>query len=225
MKKWIVKSFSPILAVLGALFLKALGATLRWRMLGLAEKPDFWSAESPKIIAFWHNRQLMMPSFYTVSGGFVSGRVCAISSQHRDGRLIARVNAYLGIESVGGSSTRGGTGAFLGLLQKLKEGCNVGITPDGPRGPIYELKPGVVKLAQKAGVPIYPCACSAESVWTFNSWDRMFLPKPFSRAVVMVGDPIIVPSTAKEEDIPSYKTSLDQGLNQVTTLVDQFKYS
>jgi lysophospholipid acyltransferase (LPLAT)-like uncharacterized protein len=145
-------------------------------------------------------------------------------SRHRDGRIIAKAVSWFGIGSVEGSSTRGGSEATLRLLEKLREKCVVAITPDGPRGPIYKPKDGAVKIAQLSGASIYPAAFSAEKYWKFKSWDQMILPKPFSRAVFVQGEPINVPADASEGELQRYSSMLESGLKAVTESADNFKY-
>ncbi|MFZ9114951.1 MAG: lysophospholipid acyltransferase family protein [bacterium] len=105
-------------------------------------------------------------------------------SQHRDGQLVARVMKCLGIDSIAGSSTRGGREALFKLIALLqRKGSQISIAPDGPNGPQYIVKEGLMRIAQRSGSLIYPTTYSAESYCRFSSWDGMILPKPFSRAV------------------------------------------
>jgi len=143
-------------------------------------------------------------------------------SAHKDGRIVARAMQHLGIHSVAGSSTRGGRRAANELIEHLKEGHHVSITPDGPRGPARNAKNGAVKIAKQAGVQIYPVAASAERCWRFRSWDRMILPKPFSRAVQIIGQPLDIPPEADETDLEQYRRKLELALNQVSDAADNY---
>ena len=112
-------------------------------------------------------------------------------SQHNDGRIAADIVRKLGITSVAGSSTRGGKEALKALKVAIEEGNHVGFTPDGPKGPIYKMKPGAVRLAQLTNAPLYPMTISASNAYIFEkSWDKMLLPKPFSKVTFLVGQQI-----------------------------------
>lgn len=171
---------------LATLILKIYSKTLRLSFIGL-ENLDF---EKPSVFIFWHNRQIFMPLALKVCKKKLNSKklFCMLISQHRDGRIAASIVKKLGVDSISGSSTRGGGKALLALSNVIKHGSHVGITPDGPRGPIYKLKPGAVKLASMTGTPIYPVCISASSFWSFEkSWDKMQLPKPFSKIICKIG--------------------------------------
>jgi lysophospholipid acyltransferase (LPLAT)-like uncharacterized protein len=127
-----------------------------------------------------------------------------------------------GIFSVAGSSSHGGLRAVSVLLAKLRQGSVIAMTPDGPRGPIYKVKSGVIKIAQRSGAPIYPVAIGAERKWVFGSWDRMILPKPFARTVIVMGEPYHVPSKLSEDEFNRCTVELEERLNQVTARADTF---
>jgi len=121
-----------------------------------------------------------------------------------------------------GSSSRGGAQALLALREVLKTGDRVGFTPDGPRGPLQEVQPGVLFLAQKAGVPIVPVAYGARSAWVFGSWDRFLVPTPLNRIVMMYGEPLRV---APHDSLEERAVALQQALNIVTASADAAAHS
>ena len=121
----------------------------------------------------------------------------ALTSTSRDGELIAQFLGRFGIGPVRGSASERGSTALRELIRFLRRGCDVGITPDGSRGPCYEIKPGLVLLAQLSGRRIVPI--SFEYAWRTRSWDRFFIPKPFSRVTFVVGEPFDVVKTATPE--------------------------
>lgn len=199
--------------------LRALLATLRWRVFE-ADKirgTDAWGEMGPRILVIWHNQQIPLPALYFKSkrAGF-RGRVFALISQHRDGRLAADIVRRLGIESVAGSSTRGGRAALSELCKLVSEGHVAVITPDGPKGPIYQLKPGAIKLAQISGAPIYPIAINVASKISLKSWDRLFLPRPFTQAVFLVGEPLHVPAELNEDQFEALRVQLEKNLKLVS---------
>lgn len=211
-----------LIGVLGALFLKAIHRTLRWQNLGKLADPQFWFDSEARILAFWHGRQLLMP-FAKVD--FERQKpLNVLISEHRDGRIIAAIVRRLGIDSVAGSSTRGGSQATRQLIAKLNSGAHIAITPDGPKGPIYCSKPGIIFLASLARKPIYPICYSAQKYWTFGSWDGMILPKPFSKAVRKVGNPIVVPPKISKEDVPRYQLILDEAMEELRRELDSYDY-
>jgi lysophospholipid acyltransferase (LPLAT)-like uncharacterized protein len=139
-----------VLPPLGAWLIRTLGALTSIRYEG-AEIVEKLHRDGRRVVfAFWHNRQLMMPLAYRGSGAYV------LVSRHRDGELIARIAARFGIRAVRGSSTRGGAAALRELIRVGRSGADLAVTPDGPKGPRYVAKLGVVQLAKATGLPIVP---------------------------------------------------------------------
>jgi lysophospholipid acyltransferase (LPLAT)-like uncharacterized protein len=203
--------------VLAAAIIRVLGATIRWERVYLGEVGS-GPAVPPCIFAFWHGRMLMLPRQYRRVRGRRTRGLHMLISRHGDGRLIALAVRLLGINSVAGSSTRGGSRAFLELIRCIQTGADVGITPDGPKGPRYECKEGVVALAQKTGVPIYPVSYSTTRKWQLRSWDGMIIPKPFSRGVLIIGEPILVGS---ESDTGEARRKVQEALHEITERADR----
>lgn len=146
------------------------------------------------IYAFWHSR-MFVPAFTHRGRG-----VGVLSSVHRDGEIMSRTLVRLGFRSVRGSTTRGGAEGLRGLMG-LEGECDLAITPDGPRGPRWEVKPGILFLAGALGLPILPSGILVAPAWELRSWDRFQLPKPFARASVVFGEPMEVagiPATDEE---------------------------
>lgn len=171
--------------VLGAIALRALGATLRVRREEAAVA-RLWAARAPVIYAVWHDRLLLLPYLYGHRGSRV------LASRSRDGELVARWIRRFGLEPVRGSSTRGGGEALRLLTRALRSGYEVVVVPDGPKGPREVLKPGVIALARLTGAPIVPMALGASREWRLRSWDEFRIPKPFARCVMRFGEPIYV---------------------------------
>ncbi|MCM2305125.1 MAG: lysophospholipid acyltransferase family protein, partial [Elusimicrobia bacterium] len=139
------------------------------------------------IYAFWHQRQV----FFTWSHRGVSAAV--LVSQSRDGEMIARTMELSRIDAVRGSSSRGGAAAAREMVEILRSGRDVGITPDGPRGPAREVKEGAVRVAQLSGMPIVPIANALSNrLEIAKAWDRFQVPLPFGRSVVVYGEPVRV---------------------------------
>jgi lysophospholipid acyltransferase (LPLAT)-like uncharacterized protein len=115
---------------------------------------------------------------------------------------------------VRGSSSRGAVGALIGMRRELEHGHSVAFTIDGPRGPRYVAKPGPVLLAKKSGVPVCCFYIHVERAWVLNSWDRMMVPKPFSRAVLYLSSPISVPRDATDEEMNALHQQMQQSLER-----------
>jgi lysophospholipid acyltransferase (LPLAT)-like uncharacterized protein len=107
--------------------------------------------------------------------------------------------------------------AVLDLLKKAEEGSDIGITPDGPKGPRGVCKKGVVILAQKTGLPVYPLTYSTKGRWQLRSWDGMIIPKPFSRGVAIRGEPIFV---GRDDDLDGACSKIQDSLNEITLRAD-----
>ena len=150
-----------------------------------------------------------------------SGRVGMIISQHRDGEFIARAVKRFGVESVRGSTTRGGLAALRGMIRLFRTGANLAITPDGPQGPKHVVQIGAIELARQTGAPILPVTYGASRKKVFGSWDNFIFPLPFSRVVYVWGEPLLVtPDTAREE-LEEKRLLLQERMRQITEEADR----
>jgi lysophospholipid acyltransferase (LPLAT)-like uncharacterized protein len=198
-----------------ATYLRLVHATTRWQRIGVEEAVQIATADgrSSAVACFWHGRMLMMP--FARTGPFAFS---ILISGHRDGRLIARTVARLGIDSVVGSSTRGGTAAALECIERLRRGnAVICITPDGPRGPLMHANPGAVEMARAARVMLVPVSYGVARRRVLRSWDRFVVPLPFGRGVIMCGDPI----EAASLDSEAARALLEQRLNAITAEADR----
>ena len=202
-------------AWLAALFIRVLHATMRIRHEGREELQRLQEQDHNYIIAFWHDQLLMMSYCYT------GKRMAILISQHGDGELIARTLAWLGHESVRGSSTRGGLAALRALVSRLRSGWDIAFTPDGPRGPRWQAQPGVIQAARLSGVPIVPVAFSAHPARRFSSWDKFLLPYPFSRGVFTYGQPVYVARDSTRESQESSRLHLEATLVNLSMKADR----
>ncbi len=165
------------------------------------------------IYAFWHQRQI----FFTWSHRDVDAAV--LVSKSKDGELIARTMELSGIGAVRGSSSRGGAVAAREMVEMLRAGTDVGITPDGPRGPAREVKEGAVRVAQLSGMPIVPIANAlSHRVEVAKAWDRLQVPLPFGRSVVIYGEPVRV---AENDDLAAKAAELKVAIDALTDEADR----
>jgi len=181
--------------------IRLISLTIRWR---LHDPTDVLgrTANRPVIFCTWHNRlALAMPAWRR---HFVSPqpnrRVAAIASASRDGSLVAEILRLFGAQPVRGSSSRRGLHAMIELVEFAKNGFDLAITPDGPRGPLYSVQPGLVSLAQMTSLPILPMSYTLSRKLTVKSWDRFQIPLPFTRCEVQLGDLIEVPRSYRDKE-------------------------
>ncbi|MDR0842647.1 MAG: lysophospholipid acyltransferase family protein [Acidobacteriota bacterium] len=203
------------ISFLGYWVICVIGATLRWRVVGWDKLESVYRAGRRPIMAFWHGR-IFMASYYFRDRGIV-----VMTSRHRDGDYIAEVIGRLGYEAVRGSSTRGGHGATREALEAICGGKDIGFAIDGPRGPRYVAKRGASYIAWKSGHPVLPFNVSAQRKWTLDSWDHFQIPKPFSRVLVEIGEPIYVDAVATKEQLAEYDRQLQSALDDLRLRGDQ----
>jgi lysophospholipid acyltransferase (LPLAT)-like uncharacterized protein len=185
--------------------------TTRWTVDGAADFAPL-AAGRPTVVAFWHEHLPLVPALALLARripGYRATPMHALVSHHRDGRFIGLVIRRFGMDTVLGSSSRGGPGALRNLLGLLMKGDIIGITPDGPRGPRRHIAPGVAQLAALAGVPVLPVAARTARRIQLDTWDRMAIPLPFGRGVVVCGAAILVPRAAWQETLPAISAALD----------------
>jgi lysophospholipid acyltransferase (LPLAT)-like uncharacterized protein len=151
-------------------------------------------------------------------------KIHVLISQHRDGELIARIIERLGFVSVRGSTTRGGTKAIFEMAEKGASGYDVAITPDGPRGPRFKVQLGTIYIAQRSQMPIIPITNAAKSCWTLSSWDGFLIPKPFSKVVILIGEPIYVPLESTPQELEEKREELEKRLVDLTQKADNYFY-
>lgn len=149
------------------------------------------------IVTFWHGELLMQPFNYQKLKP--QGKVSAMISEHKDGEAITKTVEYLGIYSIRGSSTRGGTKALINAIKELKAGDDIAITPDGPRGPRHTIANGIVAISQKTNAKILAFNCKPTKYWQFNSWDKFIVPKPFGTIHFYVSEPFDIANLELEE--------------------------
>ncbi len=204
-------------------------ASLRYGLVGLAgswvvralgaacdgELENRWSPararkRGPVIYAFWHG-WLMVPVFT-----HRRRRIGILISQSDDGEYVARVAANLGFHVIRGSSTRGGEEGFRKLLGYLASGGDVAVTPDGPTGPRYKVKKGIVYLARAAGAAIVPCGVAMDRYWQMGSWDEFRVMKPGAYVLARFGEPIYVPERSNKFEMDQIRAEVENTLNALS---------
>jgi len=198
------------LAWLSSLLIHLIGASLRMTVEdrgNILDQPE----HPPVIIAFWHNRTALMAYFYE---HYCRGRTAlTFISRSRDGQFMADVALRFGIQAVRGSSSRHGISATLAAIRaSTDDKIDLVITPDGPRGPRYEVQPGILRLAQATQRPIVAVTYELKWKWELRSWDRFHVPLPCSACRLITGQPIRVPATATEVELAAIGDRLKAAL-------------
>lgn len=165
------------------------------------------------IYTIWHENMLMVATMRSVVP------ITALISQHRDGELIAQMGHSYGMRTIRGSSTRGGTEAVDEIL-KIRDTSHLIILPDGPRGPRREVKRGLVYLASWTQMPIVPMGVGFTHAWRLKSWDRMAIPKPFSRITCLAGPVIRVPPRAGKAVLDRYHRLVQQSMEEAARVAE-----
>ena len=205
-----------VLATLIASYLRLAYWLSRWTRVDEAIVRRHVDAKRPVIMAFWHGRMLPLLNFWPYAMPMY-----LLSSPHRDGLLMVRTVRHFGVRNIIGSTTRGGTRAFREMVKVVRDGNAMSVTPDGPRGPRMRATLGVVFLAKLTGAPIIPVTYSTTSGRMFRSWDRLLLPTPFGRAVVIFGEPIAVAPDADSAALEAARAALEARLNEMTADADR----
>lgn len=170
-------------AALGAPVAGALASTWRYDVIGQERWDALYEGAPGYACMLWHEALLPLLWWHRRQDAVI------VVSEARDGQYLADFAERIGFRLVRGSSTRGGTRALLAAVRELEAGEVLAVTPDGPRGPRRQIKPGVLAAAQRSGTVVLPVHAEAESAWRLNSWDRFCVPKPFSRIRVAYGSP------------------------------------
>jgi len=199
------------------LLIVAIGSTIRFETEGWANFEAIEAAGKLPIYAFWHDRIFPSTWFFRNRG------IAVITSQSKDGEFIARFIQRLGYGAIRGSSTRGGVGALVEMIKAMRASVPTAFTVDGPKGPRYEAKPGAVLLAKKTGNPIMPFVVECKSFKTIGSWDRLQIPIPFTRAKLMIGEPIYVNADADSGEIEAKRNELQLSLDAMVSAGEKWR--
>ncbi len=198
------------LAWLGAAFIRSYFKLMRIETFGREVETELLARRRDVLYAGWHRGVLYYAYHYRDRHG------AGIISQSRDGEIIAAVCKFLGILGFRGSSTRGGAAALNDLVNYIRAGHIGGFTPDGPVGPPYESKPGIIQLAARTGSPLLAFCWDAWPSHEFNSWDRTILPLPFARLAVLYDRaPLYVPAGLSEDAYEGYRIEFDRRMNHL----------
>ncbi len=170
------------------------------------------------IYSIWHNRlaySLVIYQRYVRE--HTGGReLASLVSASKDGGLLARVLELFGTRPVRGSSSRRGPQALREMVSSAEEGCILAITPDGPRGPCYQVQEGIIGLAQVTALPVIPVSYHLTFKIRMKSWDRFQVPLPFGQCTVRFGEPITVSRSATDEEREQLRLELQKRMMDLT---------
>lgn len=215
-----------IFAIIIYVYLWVVYHTSRWEIRGYDAVLNNANQQKQQIFLFWHGRIAMMSFFKPKNQA-----TYLISSRHRDGQLMSGLMRHFGIQMIYGSSRRagsskdrGGREALIEAIRVLKENAALALTPDGPRGPRMRVGGRVVDMARQTGAEIIPMSFSATNAKLFNSWDRFFLPLPFSKMIYMAAKPITIAPDADEQTIEATRKKIEDDLNALTREADSIAH-
>ncbi len=211
------KWYQRLAAALVVFLIRIGGKTIRFH---LDDRAGYFSGSpAPKMIfAIWHNRLALSALLYQryVQKYAAERRLAAMVSASRDGGLLAKIMEGLGLEPVRGSSSRRGGQALVEMTTCAERGYDLALTPDGPRGPRYEVQEGVITTAQLTGLPIIPVSYHLKWKIRVNSWDGFQIPIPFGRCDVILDKPLSIPREISDEQREMYRKQLEQLLREIT---------
>jgi lysophospholipid acyltransferase (LPLAT)-like uncharacterized protein len=208
----------PVIGWMVWAIIRILGPTIRFEVLGgqiagREYRPDL----PPSIYAFWHRCILAGTWYFRNRGGVL------MNTTNFDGQWTRRVIERLGYQTAQGSSTRGGLRGLAVMAKRLTEGFDSAFTIDGPRGPRYIAKPGPVMLARRSGRPIVLFHIGLERSWTLHkAWDLFQIPKPFTRAVLVIAPPLVVPEDADRERLEQKHQEMQKTLEDLRDLAENW---
>ncbi|MEM6792465.1 MAG: lysophospholipid acyltransferase family protein [Acidobacteriota bacterium] len=211
---------SALLTLLGyalRTLLLSISATLRYEVVSGSERlREIQASREAKVLTFWHDQIFLAVPFLYRDLHRRGLPVTILASLSRDGEMMTRMLRPFGVDIVRGSASRGGLEALRSIHDAVKRrGSSPILTPDGPHGPVHEFKLGVALLAQMTGAPVLPLGFAATRAWRINSWDRLFVPKPFSRVCVVVGDPKELPGRIRSAQLEEERQRLERELIEV----------
>lgn len=197
MAKLLSKERKRLLAVLLVPFI----GSLIIRLLYLTNKKKFHAPENLGddnfIMACWHGELLLIP--YAYLRYKKNPNVKLFISEHFDGELIAKTLTHFGFGTIRGSTTRGGAKALIQAIKDVRNGSDIGITPDGPKGPRHEVQDGIIAIAKKTKKKIVLVEIKPSKYWQLNSWDKFVIPKPFGELNYFISEPIDIDTLEFEE--------------------------
>lgn len=205
-------------ATLVYFLVRIVASTIRFR---LDDRSGFFGKDAPKekiIFALWHNRLALSAILYRryILKFAPERRMAGLVSASRDGGLLAQILEHFGIVPIRGSSSRRGGQALIELTTCAGRGFDLAITPDGPRGPRYEVQDGVISVAQLTGLPVVPVSYHLNWKIQLKSWDKFQIPLPFARCEITAGKIMRVPRESSDVEREELRKQLEAEMRAIT---------
>jgi lysophospholipid acyltransferase (LPLAT)-like uncharacterized protein len=209
--------FTKTAGLAGSFLMQAWGDSLdiRYRYFGPDVDPRQAGLAERYIFSVWHE-YLLLPVYR-----FCRANMYVLISRHADGELITEVGRHLRLRLVRGSTTRGSVEAVRQLMRR-GENSHLALTVDGPRGPRRRVQKGVVYLAARTGLEIVPGGMGYHRPWRLPTWDRFALPRPWSLATIVAGEPIKVPADADREQVEWYRDLVEARMHEMSGLAEEW---
>ncbi len=191
--------------------------TSRWQRKGFEEMDACAARGEPVIFVLWHQRLIMAPYMFDTS----KGRICALTSAARAGRLAGQILVRLGFETIPMSSHQRHVALSREVLRRTKDGCSIGLAADGPRGPARRSSEVPVMWARMTGCRVFTVAFAQPRVMKLPTWDKQMLPLPFSRGVFLCEEwTETVPKKPSEDQVSALQKSISDALDTITARAD-----
>jgi len=205
-----------LVSLLIASYVRFAYLTSRWEVRGWNNIQGQVDAGQPVILCFWHARMIL--SMY---GWKHTHKLNMLSTPHRDGKIAALSYNRLGINTIWGSTKKGGSEAARAMIKALKSGETVAITPDGPKGPRQRLQSSPIDIARMSGAKLVLVTATSSNSKILNTWDRLQIPKPFGRGVIWADAAIDVPRKASNDELEALRQSVEDRLNAMMQELDR----
>ncbi len=213
---WVIKC----IGLVGAWLIRLYAGTLclRFRAVGQNTDPRRRDLPGHYIYAFWHETVLLP------AAAFGRRDLLCLISEHADGEMIAQIVRHTGFGVVRGSTTRGGVRALRKMI-RLSEKNHFAVLPDGPRGPRRHIEIGLIYLAARTGLPLVLAGIGYDRPWRLPTWDRFAVPRPWSKAVILISDPLYVPPNASRAQMEEFRRLAEETLNGLTNRAEKLAES
>ena len=206
-----------VICWVGAKYIKFVSFTNSWSFINKKYVENLWKKNEAFILCFWHGRLLMMPLSWNKEK-----KINVLISTHSDGQLLSKTVKHFNIETITGSSSKGGSEAIRNIIKSLKSGISIGMTPDGPRGPRMKVNSAIIKIASLTGHKIVPLSYSVKKKFFLNSWDKFLVALPFGKGCFIWGKPIKIKKNISTNEDLKLSKRLENNLLKLTKKADRY---
>ena len=206
-----------VICWVGAKYIKFVSFTNSWSFINKKYVENLWKKNEAFILCFWHGRLLMMPLSWNKKK-----KINVLISTHSDGQLLSKTVKHFNIETITGSSSKGGSEAIRNIIKSLKSGISIGMTPNGPRGPRMKVNSAIIKIASLTGHKIVPLSYSVKKKFFLNSWDKFLVALPFGKGCFVWGKPIKIKKNISTNEDLKLSKRLENNLLKLTKKADLY---